>query len=401
MPIPLVIGIAAGLVGAGKTGKALYDNKKSSEANATAQGIAKRAERNLERSREQCQESLATLGAKKAETFTGVITSFITTFEKIKNIDFQHSGDLGNLIAKDFSNVVLAELKQELSFVIDSGLGIGGGALGGALTAFGAYNGTMMFATASTGTAISSFGGIAATNATLAWLGGGSLATGGMGIAGGVLALQALTAGPGLLIAGWYMGSKAKTKLNDAHSNIAKAKEFAADIDKAVALTNGIRAVADKATAIISTLCKHLSLNLNKLEEVIDTQGTDFSQYNDAAKMIVLRNVKILQVLKVAIDTPILDEQGRLFGSASAKLTQINFSIDNGFSKIENGPDSQLDIDHYRIALLTQLVALKNYKAGLKPQLCHQLSEEALKSKHTGIKINRTGIKSKRITQTE
>ena len=47
MPIPLVIGIAEGLVGAGKTGKALYDNKKSSEANATAQGIAKREENNI------------------------------------------------------------------------------------------------------------------------------------------------------------------------------------------------------------------------------------------------------------------------------------------------------------------------------------------------------------------
>ncbi len=336
MPIPLVIGIAAGLVGAAKTGKALYDNKKSSEANATAQGIAKRAERNLERSRGQCQESLTTLGAKKAETLTDHVASFITTFEKIKNIDFQHSGDLGNLTVKDFSNVVLGELKQEVSFVINSGLGVGGGALAGALTAFGAYNGTMMFATASTGAAISSFGGIAATNATLAWLGGGTLATGGMGMAGGVLALQALTAGPGLLIAGWYMGSKAKTKLNDAHSNIAKANEFAADINKAVALTNGIKAVADKASTIISTLCRYLRLDLNKLEQVIDEQGTDFSQYDDDAKMTVLRNVKIIQVIKAAVDTPILDKEGKLYGNASANLAKLDDSIKNDFAKIEN-----------------------------------------------------------------
>lgn len=369
MPIPLVIGIAAGLIGAGKTGKALYDNKKSSEANATAQGIAKRAERNLERSREQCQESLATLGAKKAETLADDIASFITTFEKIKNIDFQHSGDLGNLTAKDFSNIVLAELKQELSFVIDSGLGVGGGALAGALTAFGAYNGTMMFATASTGAAISSFGGIAATNATLAWLGGGTLATGGMGMAGGVLALQALTAGPGLLIAGWYMGSKAKTKLNSAHSNIAKANEFAADINKAIALTNGIKAVADKATTIISILCSHLRLNLNKLNQVINTQGTDFSQYDEKARMIVLRNVKIIQVIKVAIDTPILDKEGKLYGNASTSLAKLDYNIKYDFAKIDNTCDSQLDISHYRMVLLAQLITLKNHKSALKPQL--------------------------------
>lgn len=336
MPIPLIIGVAAGVAGAAKTGKAFYDNKKASEANDTAQGIARRAEWSLEESREKCQAALTDLGAKKADTLTNHVSTFITTFGKIKNIDFQHDGNLGNLTVKEFSDVVLEELKQDVSFVIDSGLGAGGGAMAGALTAFGAYNGTMMFAAASTGTAISSLSGVAATNATLAWLGGGSLASGGMGMAGGALALNALAAGPGLLIAGWYMGSKATSKLNDAHGNIAKAKEFATDIDKAIALTTGIEEVAYKASDIVSNLRKHLRRNLKNLEKVIEIQGTDYSLYNEEAKMTVLKNVKIIQVLKVAIDTPILDEEGRLYGSASASLAKINSSIDDGFSKIEN-----------------------------------------------------------------
>lgn len=336
MPIPLIIGVAAGVAGAAKTGKAFYDNKKASEANDTAQGIARRAEWSLEESREKCQTALTDLGAKKADTLTNHVSTFITTFGKIKNIDFQHDGNLGNLTVKEFSNVVLKELKKDVSFVIDSGLGVGGGAMAGALSAFGAYNGTMMFAAASTGTAISSLSGVAATNATLAWLGGGSLASGGMGMAGGALALNALAAGPGLLIAGWYMGSKATSKLNDAHSNIAKAKEFSADIDKAIALTRGIEEVAHRASDIISNLRKHLRRNLKSLEKVIEIQGTDYSLYNEEAKMTVLKNVKIIQVLKVAIDTPILDEEGRLYGSASANLAKINSSIDDGFSKITN-----------------------------------------------------------------
>lgn len=336
MPIPLIIGAAVGAVGLAKVGKAFYDNNEASEANDTAKGIAIRAEWNLDLSREKCQLALEDLGAKKADTLTNHVNTFINTFGKIKNIDFQHDGDLGNLTVKEFSNIVLQELKQDVSFVIDSGLGLGGGTMAGALTAFGAYNGTMMFAAASTGTAISSLSGVAATNATLAWLGGGSLATGGMGMAGGILALNALAAGPGLLIAGWYMGSKAKTKLNDAYSNIAKAKEFAADVDKAIALTTGIEEVAYKASGIISTLRKHLRRNLKKLEKVIETQGTDYSLYDEDAKMTVLKNVKIIQVLKVAIDTPILDKEGKLYGSASANLAKIDSSINDGFSRIEN-----------------------------------------------------------------
>lgn len=50
------------------------------------------------------------------------------------------------------------------------------------------------YATAGTGTAISSLSGAAATNATLAWLGGGSLASGGYGVAGGMIAMSCGTA---------------------------------------------------------------------------------------------------------------------------------------------------------------------------------------------------------------
>lgn len=45
------------------------------------------------------------------------------------------------------------------------------------------------FGTAGTGTAISSLSGAAATKATLAWLGGGTLAAGGFGITGGAVVL--------------------------------------------------------------------------------------------------------------------------------------------------------------------------------------------------------------------
>ena len=76
--------------------------------------------------------------------------------------------------------------------------------------------------------------------------------------------------------------------------------------------------------------------NLKALEEVIERQGTDYSQYDQEAKMAVLKNVKIIQVLKVAIDTPILDEDGSIYGSASANLARIDSSINDGFYKIEN-----------------------------------------------------------------
>ena len=73
-----------------------------------------------------------------------------------------------------FTQEDLAEMEEFSHF---AGKIVSGGAtaLGsGALVGVASYGGATMFASASTGTAISSLSGVAATNATLAWFGGGT-----------------------------------------------------------------------------------------------------------------------------------------------------------------------------------------------------------------------------------
>ncbi|AVI91336.1 hypothetical protein CW753_18200 [Klebsiella pneumoniae] len=53
--------------------------------------------------------------------------------------------------------------------------------------ALGAWALVSAIGTASTGTAIGTLSGVAATNATLAWFGGGAVAAGGAGMSGGML----------------------------------------------------------------------------------------------------------------------------------------------------------------------------------------------------------------------
>ena len=64
------------------------------------------------------------------------------------------------------------------------------GAVAGVSTALGAWALVGTLGTASTGTAISTLSGAAASNAILAWLGGGSIAAGGGGIAAGTMVLE-------------------------------------------------------------------------------------------------------------------------------------------------------------------------------------------------------------------
>jgi len=89
-------------------------------------------------------------------------------------------------------------------------VGPAGGAGIGAATAAGAYSLIGLVGAASTGTAISTLSGVAATNAILAWLGGGALAAGGAGIAGGTLVLGGIFVAPVFAIATWHSRSRTK-----------------------------------------------------------------------------------------------------------------------------------------------------------------------------------------------
>src|SRR5699024_12634359 len=70
---------------------------------------------------------------------------------------------------------------------------------------------------------LSGLSGAAASNATLAWLGGGALSAGGYGVAGGTLVLGGVVAGPALAVGGLIMSDRKSTRLNSSHVSISYA----------------------------------------------------------------------------------------------------------------------------------------------------------------------------------
>ena len=198
MPIPIIIGVAAaaaGLYGAKKGVSGAIDHSNAKDVNKDASSMVDSANQAVEDQRKSTNTVLEDYGQRKLRAYNGVISEFIETFQKLKNVELSQSPELDKLNVGDFSNTTLQGLRQDYQALKDAGFGVGAGISGGAALAFGAYNGTMLLATASTGTAISSLGGVAATNATLAWLGGGSLAAGGYGMAGGMMVLGGIVAG--------------------------------------------------------------------------------------------------------------------------------------------------------------------------------------------------------------
>lgn len=329
MPLPLLAipGIAAAAYGIYKSGRATKDKIEANKINEDSEKLIELASEIVEEQKKQTSAVLEDYGSRKLRAFTGSIEEFINTFGQLKNVKLLGSPGLDKLQAGNDAKNILASLEKNHNMLVSSGLGVGAGLGGGAAIAFGAYNGTMLLASAGTGTAISTLSGAAATNATLAWLGGGTLAAGGAGVAGGLIVLGGLVAGPALAVFGLVVGNKAEQALSNAKSNKQIAKT---NYDEAILASEKLKAVENivsLANKIFSIITSNLRRSTNELKKVIDISGNNFEKFNDNEKKIVFKSVKFAQLVKAMIDTPILDENGNLVLSTEKKIKELQSQI--------------------------------------------------------------------------
>lgn len=196
----------------------------------------------------------------------------MNSFNQIHHLEASFSKDFGGQLKWNKEEYLKMKELETLSFSMASGAFKGSAA--GAVTAFGAYGGAMTFGAASTGTAIASLSGAAATNATLAFLGGGSLAAGGLGVAGGTMVLGGLVAGPALAVLGFTLSAKASANLDNARSNLAKAREIAESLATVRDTCYHIRDVAQEYAKTLRKLRPLLASLTEELQQVIRDYGT-------------------------------------------------------------------------------------------------------------------------------
>ena len=309
--IPFLVG-AAVLVGGAKTVSALDDMSTAKSINNEAKKIAKDADERLESAKQSTNAVISELGKTKIGIMSGSMKHFVDTFSQIKNVDFRNSVGLEELRgfnpnSEEFKNLKDASFKA--SEIATGGLG---GIAAGTLTAYGALGAVGAFATASTGTAIGVLSGAAATNATLAWLGGGAIAAGGGGIAAGTAVLGGLVAAPALLVTGFFLGSKAETALNDARANRDKARKYEQEIENLRSVLFAIKGRANQINNLLDNLNKKFYPAISKLNDVIEFVGDDYRSYSPKAKDAVLLAANLAKTIKFVLDTSLLKEDGTL-----------------------------------------------------------------------------------------
>ena len=323
MPLPLIPVVIAGAAAAATGVKKGWDAKKkldeSKELTAEATELYEKARESVDESREIVRSKLEALGRVKLRIYENTLTPFVNTFEKIKNVNFN---DPDFQVDKDLiaSDQEFAELKQVVLKMADAGTTLAGGAAGGALVAFGAAKGVMLLGAASTGTAISGLSGVAATNATLAWLGGGTLASGGFGVAGGMVVLSAGIAAPAALLGGGFIADKLmKGRLADAKTNLEKAQAAAAAMDAARQAAWVIARNVDEEHRVLEEL-DELFVDTEKSLELLVAANNDFATYISEQQQLVGINCALAKTVKNIMETPVFDENGEITKEVVAVL---------------------------------------------------------------------------------
>lgn len=331
MPLPLLVPIAvaaAGAWGAGKATKAAWDSSEASDINSASKRLVVKSDEQLELSREATNSGLETLGKKKLECSEKDLERFVQVYRQIGNIEIEEVELLsGNSVSSDCQSP--DSIVEDCAFLVESSAGVLKGAASGALTAYGAYSGTALLAASGTGTAISSLGGVAATNATLAWLGGGTLASGGLGVAGGAMVLGTLAAGPALLIFGSVLGAQASKRLNDAKSNLELAEAYQKQTEMVCTKLDGITDLTRIMSNTLSKLRGRLRRSVTAMEGMISEAGQDYLKFSSDQKDLVLAAIAYAGLVKALINTPILDEEGSIIVSSAEKINSIKQELDS------------------------------------------------------------------------
>lgn len=231
-------------------------------------------------------------------------------FDRIRNVPeedklkYEELKDIRIHWKQQAENIELEYRKSEVKAAGKGAAGIGAGVAVAALGPTAAMGVATTFGVASTGTAISALSGAAATNAALAWLGGGALAAGGGGMAAGS-AFLALAGPVGWAIAGvsiiasglmFFKTKSDKDRLESVFTLISNrdVKSYELAI---VELSERIERIVNESKELTEAITK------------IETFGKDYSMMTEAQQYELGAYVNLMKASTMLLVNPILGLQ--------------------------------------------------------------------------------------------
>lgn len=263
----------------------------------------------LEKTQNSTNKKLEELGELKVKAWGEGYPRFCEMYSKVK-LPPNSKGEValeGNL---SLTPEDLREIKA-LGIGIKEAVQTGAaGYVAGSLVGLAAQSGAASMAVfASTGTAISSLSGAAATNATLAQLGGGALGSsaGALGVAGGKAVMTGLTAAPLLMVEGILFNVKGNKVLDSAY-------DIKWEADKAVGTMKSMESELRKLYRLSQKVQDELQqlydvyLRLIVQAERTVERTTEYINFTAAEKMNFQKTCLAIKLISVLSKQDLLDK---------------------------------------------------------------------------------------------
>ena len=294
--------------------QAYQDRKKAKSTKEEADYLLENLNKENKRRRKESNRILEDFGKTRLEALKTTVGVFLKYIEYLghsyKDKEYEILGKI---------DIKPEQIKELKSIEMNASNALGTLAASGSLAAAALAGvpsavtwGVGAFATASTGTAISSLSGAAAWNATLAWLGGGSIAAGGGGMAAGATVLAGITyasmgvvalASAGLISSAYY-----SKKYTEATKYLKSVKEYQAKLRLGWELMDGINQRAKELKGLTLELQRRIESKLLYLEPLI----YDFQNNDEYYLQIFQESAIMVKAMSELSQTPLMDDHGNL-----------------------------------------------------------------------------------------
>ncbi len=347
MPLPFILGglalVAAGY-GVKKGIDALDADCEADEFIKKAESLKEEATKKAESAESDCRRAFMRFGEKKLHVLSHTVSNFLDHFHRLNRSRIIIEGINMQDIQGQVSDArKITNQYREVDFFDVSGA-VAGSTIGGVLAAYGVYAGVGMLASTAGGVAIAELSGVAATNATLAWLGGGALSVGGFGMIGGMAVLGGLVAGPALAILGALSADEMEKKRDDAKAYLSQVEVA---VKKADVIVDNLQAVRKMADLFTKQITKLDALFFSLAQDAIATMkkhNYDTSRYNQKEKDQLSVTVSTLFSLSAFLKVSIMDEHQKLNEKAQKALNLMKGQM----NALESGQES----GHYNVAMI-------------------------------------------------
>lgn len=308
------------------TGVQGFQNRReAAELKRIAEEYSDAAEALTEERRDQLHARIEEFGALRLEALQETLGCFLRILRELNQQNREKEYELLDGVGIDtqvLDDMVNLDMTVSQSLRATASTGVLGVAavMGTPVLVQGAV---ASFAAASTGTAISTLSGAAASNAVLAWLGGGSLAMGGGGMAAGAVVLTGITvgatAGVTILAAGILISTHYAKKLTEAKTYQKDTALAVAGLENAWLVMDGITSRIEELDMVTNELRNRTLPLLADLESLVprfDAGETAHAALFNQCGLLVKSMVELAQV-------PLFDDDGELSDESFTITTRI------------------------------------------------------------------------------